>query len=300
MKKRTIVERVFWSPNYFTIAIRQKNKNELPIWKRRSFVSNYIMPSIRNYWVADPMLVEDNEKTYLFYEAVHCGKGQIEVVEILNNGAVSRPTVALSEEYHLSYPFVFKHDDEWYMIPESCSINKVNLLKAKHFPTDWEYTATLLNEYAVDTTVQSIDGRLLLLTFVPEAETERVYPKAFWINWDNNINLKEIPWSDFDPLQVRGAGKIIEDNGQYIRPAQINQISSYGDGIVFMEFSCSDDLYKEKEVGHLFSDDLQVSGWKIDGLHTYTSTERFEAIDVRCQLPDPLKVLRKLLRHWSL
>lgn len=295
MKKRTLFERLFWTPNCFTIAIRKRDAQEAPIWERKHFQPDYVMPATRNYWVADPMLVEDNGKTYLFYEAAHHDKGRIEVVELYANGTTSQPAVALEREYHLSYPFVFKHDGEWYMIPESCAIHEVQLLKATHFPTDWEYVTTLLKENAVDTTVQNVNGKLLLLTFLPQAGNECVFPKAFWLDWSDDIKLTEIPWPNFDSLQVRGAGKMIADGERYVRPAQLNQPMSYGDGVLFEECRCSDAPYGEKEIGRLLVENLHVPGWKVDGLHTYAATTQFEVIDIRCQLPDPCKILRKVL-----
>ena len=295
MKKRTLFERLFWTPNCFTIAIRKRDAQEAPIWERKYFQPDYVMPATRNYWVADPMLAEDNGKTYLFYEAAHHDKGRIEVVELYANGTTSQPAVALEREYHLSYPFVFKHDGEWYMIPESCAIHEVQLLKATHFPTDWEYVTTLLKENAVDTTVQNVNGKLLLLTFLPQAGSECVFPKAFWLDWIDDIKLTEIPWPNFDSLQVRGAGRMLADGRRYVRPAQLNQPMSYGDGVLFEECRCSDVPYGEKEIGRLLVENLHVPGWKVDGLHTYAATTQFEVVDIRCQLPDPWKILRKVL-----
>lgn len=297
MKKRTLLERLFWTPNYFTIAIRKKSAHEAPIWERKSFCPDYVMPATRDYWVADPMLAEDNGKTYLFYEAAHHDKGRIEVVELQEDGITSQPAVALEREYHLSYPFVFRHNGEWYMIPESGAIREVQLLKATNFPTEWEYAATLLRENAVDTTVQQMDDRYLLFTFLPQAGSERVLPKAFWMDWDNEITLEEISWRDFETLQVRGAGSVIVDGNRYVRPAQINQEKSYGDGVLFAQCHCAESAYREKEIGRLLADNLQVAGWKVDGLHTYAATEQFEVIDVRCQLPDPWKMLRRMMKR---
>lgn len=297
MKKRSLTERIFWSPNYFTIAIRKKRAYEPPIWERGSFSPDYVMPVTREYWVADPMLAEHDGKTYLFYEAAHHDKGRIEVVEIHDDGTVSKPEVALEQSHHLSYPFVFRRSGEWYMIPESCAIEEVQLWKATQFPTTWEYVTTLLKERAVDTTVQTFDGKSLLLTFLPQNGSERVRPKAFWLDWGSNITLKEIPWPDTDDLRVRGAGKIVFDGKRYIRPAQINQAASYGDGVLFAECKWSDTAYEEKEIAQLYAENLCISGWKVDGLHTYAETEQFEVVDLRCQLPDVWKILRRLTRR---
>ena len=90
---------------------------------------------------------------------------------------------------------------------------------------------------------------------------------------------------------------MIADGERSVRPAQLNQSMSYGDGVLFSECRCSDTAYAEKEVGRLLAENLCVSGWKVDGLHTYAATKQFEVVDVRCQLPDPWKILRRLIRR---
>lgn len=297
MKKRTLFERLFWSPNYFTIAIRKRNEHEPPIWERKFFQADYVMPATRAYWMADPMLAEENGKTYMFYEAAYHDKGRIEVVELHHDGTTSQPVVVLEQKYHLSYPFVFQRGGEWYMIPESCAIGEIQLWKAVCFPAKWEYVTTLLKERAVDTTVQAFGNQFLLLTFLPQSGSERVHPRAFWLKWGSNICLEGLPWEEFDSLQVRGAGRMVADDSRYIRPVQRNREISYGDGLLFAECCSSNAGYGEKEIGRLDAENLCVPGWKTDGLHTYAATEQFEVIDVRCQLADPWKVLRRLTRR---
>lgn len=87
---------------------------------------------------------------------------------------------------------------------------------------------------------------------------------------------------------------MIKNTGSYIRPAQINQPLSYGDGILFAQCHCTDMTYAETEIGRLNADNIQIHGLKADGLHTYAATEQFEAIDVRCRLFDPWKALCRL------
>lgn len=299
MKKRTLFERLFWTPNYFTVAIRKKEENERPIWERGCIKPDFVMHATRKYWMADPMLAEDSGRTYLFYEAAYRDKGRIEVVEVHDDCTISKPAIALEREYHLSYPYVFRHNETWYMIPESSAINKVQLFKAVKFPNRWEYVTTLIDEHAVDTTIEDVNGSLLMLTFVPQYGSECVVPKAYRVDWkgERDITLQEIQWSDFDPLKVRGAGRIMLFNGRYIRPAQISQATSYGDGLLFLQSNASEAVYRETEIGRLTAEDVCVKGCKADGLHTYDTTDRFEVIDIRCQLPDPLKVLRKLIKH---
>lgn len=296
MRQRTIWERLFWSPNYFTIAIRRKREGEAPVWERGRFQPEYVMPVSREHWAADPMLAEEDGRTYLFYEAVHHGKGRIEVAELGGDGRPTQPIVAVERDYHLSYPFVFRRNGIWYMIPESCAAGQVQLLRATHFPEQWEYVTTLLPEAAVDSTVEEIDGRLLLLTFLPHGENERVTPRAYWLELreGGDASLEPLPWPDFDPLLVRGAGRLLRRDGEYIRPAQINRDLSYGDGLRFSRCQPRGSHYRETELGQLPADGLSVPGWKADGTHTYAETAQWEVIDLRCQLPDPLKLWRRL------
>ena len=128
----SLYSKLFLTSYYFTIAIRKKPQKG--IIESRRFKAEYVMPATRANWCADPMLIDYESKTYLFYEAVDGNHGRIEVAEINEDCTVGEPTVLLSGECHYSYPFVFSHDGEYYMIPESSAANEVRLYKAH---TSW-------------------------------------------------------------------------------------------------------------------------------------------------------------------
>ncbi|MCR5837103.1 MAG: hypothetical protein K6G88_11400 [Lachnospiraceae bacterium] len=295
--KRSIIERLFWNPNYFTIAIRKKKDEKDSLFNNRYFYSELELKSIDNYWKADPILVQSDEKTYLFYEACHNGKGTIEVVEISDEKGVSSPTTVLEKKYHLSYPFVFSDNSKWYMIPESSEVDRVDLYIATEFPYKWEKVCTLLDEHAVDTTIKKVKDRYLMVTFIPIAGSEEVMLKAYWLKLidTNNISLDEIKVDDFEPLKVRGAGGFLEKNGKLFRPAQINGINSYGEGIAIKEIEVNEKEYKEKNIFDIYPENIKVNNYRYDGLHTYTETERYEAIDIRCSFFDLLKPIKKII-----
>jgi len=50
--------------------------------------------------------------------------------------------IVLDEPYHLSYPYVFEWQGDYYMVPESYQVNSILLYRAVNFPTDWEFVAT--------------------------------------------------------------------------------------------------------------------------------------------------------------
>ena len=289
----TLYSKLFLTSYYFTVAIRKKQQEG--IIKNCSFKAEYVLPATRANWCADPMLVDFDDKTYLFYEAVDGDHGRIEVAQINDDCTVGTATVLLNDECHYSYPFVFGHEDELYMIPESSAANEVRLYKAKTFPYEWELQSVLLNARAVDTTVFEQNGKKYLLTFITDGKTERVTPRAYEMHFDDGVSLKELTWAEFDELRVRGAGGVFEENEKQYRPAQISTEVRYGDALALYEVNVTDGSYSESFAGELTADNVSTKGVHMDGLHTYSTSEHFEAIDIRCREFDLFKVPRRIL-----
>ncbi len=51
----------------------------------------------------------------------------------------------LAEPFRLSYPYVFRWGNDYFMTPESYQANSVRLYKASDFPTQWSVVGTLLS-----------------------------------------------------------------------------------------------------------------------------------------------------------
>lgn len=286
----TIYHKAFLSKRYFTIAIRRK-KNGIQL--DRCFRPQYVMPANRNFWAADPILVDHDGKTWLFYEAVEHDRGHIEVAEVLDDCTMGQPKVVIKDGIHYSYPFVFRRGTEWFMIPESSEAEEVRLYRAVDFPAQWEQASVLLRERAVDTTVFELEDRTFMLTYLTDKASERVTPRAFeMIFEDAGARLKEIPWKKYDQLRVRGAGPVYWAGECLLRPAQISQEQLYGDAVAFYRVQMTEE-YQETLEFELTSDDVKVLGIYTDGLHTYCASERFEAVDLRCREVDLMKPFKR-------
>lgn len=293
MKARDLFAKLFVSGRYFTIGIRPRRDGS--ILEDRNFAPRFIVPATREKWVADPMLVDADGKTWLFYEAVLGDHGHIEAAEVLDDCTLGKPLVLLKDECHYSYPFVFRHENGWYMIPESSASSQVRLYRAAAFPEKWELVTVLLKERVADTTVFERNGQLYLLTYLPDSATERVTPRAYQLDIHGcAAELTALAWEDYDELRVRGAGPVFSDGKAQYRPAQISREQCYGDGLVFYRID-DPDGYREKPVCEMGPEHLKLRGCYGDGLHTYCRSQRFEAIDIRCGTVDYLKPIRKLL-----
>jgi len=83
MKTRDLFAKLFVTDHYFTIAIRKRPTES--IVENPVFAPEFVVPASRQHWCADPVLVDDGEKTWLFYEAVLGDHGHIEVAQVLED-----------------------------------------------------------------------------------------------------------------------------------------------------------------------------------------------------------------------
>jgi len=104
--------------------------------------------------VADPFMVRENGVWYMFLEAVHARTNQGNLAYATSNDGLhwQYQKMILDEPFHLSYPCVFKWQDEYYMIPETNEANAVLLYKAVSFPSEWRRDRQLISRGGVDPT----------------------------------------------------------------------------------------------------------------------------------------------------
>ena len=70
-----------------------------------------------NVYRADPFLVEKFGNYYIFFEEYSFldAKGSIAAIEISNRKEVRELGKILEDDFHMSFPFVFEDNDEFYM-----------------------------------------------------------------------------------------------------------------------------------------------------------------------------------------
>lgn len=112
-------------------------------------------------FVADPFLYILGSKMYLFFETKNSltMQGDIGVAESSDQGLTWKYLgIALDEEWHLSYPYVFEYEGEIYMMPEGSRNGDLRLYKATKFPVQWEFHKTLIDQPLVDASMVQHDG----------------------------------------------------------------------------------------------------------------------------------------------
>lgn len=97
-------------------------------------------------FVADPFMFVEHGSFHLFFEVVVAGeRGKIGHAVSTDGRTWEYDRVVLDTGYHLSFPYVFKWDGEYYMSPEDGRDpdDVITLFRASSFPTGWRRVVDL-------------------------------------------------------------------------------------------------------------------------------------------------------------
>lgn len=234
------------------------------------------------HFFADPFVIDSNEKTFCFFEDYdeRLERGSISALEIIDGEAKLLGSV-LSEEFHLSFPFVFEENNEHYMIPESSECNQIRLYRALEFPTSWTLEKVLFNDIcAADTMVRKVNNIWYLFTNICSSG-------GMDLNSELHIYFTlDLLTGDWKPLQIgnpvifnseraRNAG-LLEHHGKLYRLNQVQKNSHYGASFQLNEIlSISQNDYTERFIREV-SPKFRKSA---TSTHHFSSSEKYSFID---------------------
>lgn len=212
---------------------------------------------------ADPFLFAHGGALFVFFEEITPGghHGIINVARFDGDRLVDVGT-ALSGPHHLSFPYVFGHAGEIYMIPETVAGGRVEIWRATDFPLGWELHATALEgDRFADPVLFRHAGRWWFMAS-PTHDSIGDMSSEIWLFAVDGPDLKRLDPHPLNPVVVgshagRGAGRVFAQDGRLFRVAQDNTGPVYGYGIRMMEITAlSDTDYQEREVRRITGDDI--------------------------------------------
>jgi hypothetical protein len=228
-------------------------------------------------YYADPFLMEHDGRTWLFVEEFdHSeGKGCIAVAELDDKGRPAEFVRCLDLPYHLSFPFVFSHQGEVWLIPEAAASHEVVLYRATNFPFDWTADRVLLRGDYVDTVVWRED-LWWMLTTVREPPGYSVHTLLFSAsNLGGEWQLHPASPLFSDVRCARNGGAIIQRSGRHFRVSQDCSVE-YGRAFEIHEItSLTDTTYSEQRIARLEPNFLP----NMIATHTYNRAGDIEVID---------------------
>jgi hypothetical protein len=227
------------------------------------------------FW-ADPFVIEAAGARWLFFEDFDYARGKaiISCREILPTG-FGPVRACIERDYHLSYPHVFHHDGEIFMIPESQMAGVVQLFKAEEFPDVWRLEKVLFKGNCVDTTPW-LDGKTVhFFTTLLEPTTEAIRLELFRADsLTDEWRLHPGSPVSLDVRNARCAGAMFMQDGRWYRPSQDSSIR-YGYSFTINEVQLLDhERYAERPVLRVHPEPFGRAA-----VHTYARGPGVECID---------------------
>ncbi|MBN7817510.1 glucosamine inositolphosphorylceramide transferase family protein [Algoriphagus pacificus] len=263
---------------YWEIVVARNERNilsNLSVFNFHSIKPPKGLHSKGSFW-ADPFPIEKDKKTWVFFEdfKYHSNKGKISVAEWDGKKMID-PKDVLEEEWHLSYPFIWVENNEFYLIPESGEIGKLFIYKALEFPFKWTKVEVFFEGEAYDPTLIKVEDRYWLFVNQRPHKGTSAFVELYAYYSASLLEPKWIAHS-LNPIvsdvnSSRPAGRIFQKGGKLFRPAQDSGLR-YGHKVKIQEIlNLTPEEYKEATVAVLEPDNSKNQL----GTHTFNFTDEW-------------------------
>lgn len=224
---------------------------------------------VKASFIADPFILYEDGVWYMFFEVLN-SKDDLGYIALATSSDGKKwvyQKIVLRESFHLSYPYVFKWENEYYMIPETYQAGEIRLYKATCFPHQWALEKVLLkgSDY-VDASVIHVNEKWWIFSSVTSHDTLRLhYADSLQGEW---VEHPSSPLITNNPHVARPAGRIVNFNGRLIRFAQDDE-PTYGRQVRAFEITeLTSNSYQEREMfGGEPILEPSGSGWNATGMH---------------------------------
>lgn len=227
-------------------------------------------------FLADPFPITIDDTTYIFVEDLSYPewKGKISFIEYPDGFQNENLRTAHEEPEHMSYPYLFKHNNTVYATPEIYESNEIRLYQV-HSPSDWEFKTTLIEDTeGVDPTIIKHEGKWWMFY------TEQAYSNTkLYIQFAEDLTGEWKPHKN-NPVKTdvgssRPGGTPFVKERELYRPAQ-NSVGGYGSGIVINRVEkLTSEQYAEEKVNEI----RPSEEGRYTGMHTLSSQGEITLID---------------------
>lgn len=213
------------------------------------------------FYIADPFFLKRKGRWFVFVELKGEDNANIALLTSENGKEFYYDGVVLDEDFHLSYPQVFKHKKEFYMLPETKGANKVLLYKAQNFPYDWIICDTLIHDRSVkDPTILLSEEINLIVAADDDLKQHMFRADSLGGEWTEVVNYKQRQGNE-----TRPGGRFFKNDGNWYIPLQ-NRSGGYGTGVSLYKLNNNEDFISlEKDIS-MFLGPQKIT-WFNRGMH---------------------------------
>ena len=271
--------------------VTQRVFNSRPIWSVVVFrakwneIGNDLgvhIPNPSGCFIADPFVVNSEFGDFIFVEEFSFVEKKAHIAAYkVDLERIERVGVALEENFHLSFPFIFKCNDTYFMCPETIAKREVRLYRCTDFPLKWELATTLLRDtYAVDPMIFFRDEKWWLLV---NEDPLGAGDTSSFLNVYYSDDLLKSNWSAcesnpviFDASRARNGG-LYEFENRLVRFGQVQGFDLYGKALRAFEITDISTVgYEEREIA---MPNVNV-GVDFYGTHHLSTSGAITAVDI--------------------
>jgi hypothetical protein len=292
---KTVVRRTCfadaWNVGYARCSRRQV------INGMRTEAVTWATPPPGSRYLADPMVVQEPQGAKVYAEEYrYFGHGRLVSLDWPSGFSWDRAGLECDLGRHASYPFVFRHQGDLWMVPESCALRKVVLLK-KSPGGGWEHVCDLIDDAVLaDPTLLFRDERWWLFAAdgrgTPHTRLLIFHAPTLTGPWvPHRLNPVKV-----DVTGARPAGPLFEVDGILYRPAQ-DCAAGYGRAITIQRvIELSIDAFCELEVARV--EPARDSAYP-DGVHTLAVADDGLFLDGNKKVFRPQLLPARLVRWFA-
>jgi hypothetical protein len=294
LKAREIILLIFWNSLIIFSGCNQKNngvnfeysigiiRGESPFNLSEEGIMNPVLTAkhvtdVQAEFVADPFMVYDKDIWYMFFEVkIKEGHGSIGLATSKDGINWVYEKIVINEPFHLSYPYVFKWEGKYYMIPESYQANEIRLYEASDFPEKWSLVKPIIHGNCVDPSIFRYNDRWWL--FTETASRGSKIAELYGLNSRLCLFFSDSlrgPWCehyknpiiDKDANIARPGGRVLIYNGRIFRFTQ-DCDPAYGKLVrAFKITKLSTVEYEEEPIVENPILEGSGEGWNAEGMH---------------------------------
>jgi hypothetical protein len=246
------------------------------IFKNETLSVQWMKHSCHTSWFADPFILKITDKEIILLAE--------EYYKPARKGRISRLTVdkktyrlkscdiALELKTHLSFPVIYRKENDIFIYPESSSTKKLVLYKYFEDQNKAEPVSTLVDDPLTDAVITADFGKPYLFSTKSPDQNKNILHIYSSPCFDGVYNPYQT--ISFEDNTARNAGNLFLIDNKWIRPAQ-NCNGGYGVGLVFQEVIYSGNNFSFKELKRFYPN---PGRWGL-GMHTFNVAESIAVID---------------------
>jgi hypothetical protein len=220
-------------------------------------------------FVADPFMLRVDGLWHMFFEVLNKLNDRGEIGLATSHDAItwSYQRIVLAEPFHLSYPCVFRWNQDFYMVPETLGAGAVRLYRAVSFPGKWEHVGDLVSGTHADPSIFFFRDQWWLFTCPVPYQNDALAlfsaagPTSTWTEHSSS------PLITGNACIARPGGRVLSYDGRLFRFTQ-ECFPIYGRQVRAFEITrLTTAAYEEQEAPESPVLSPVGSGWNASGMH---------------------------------